>query len=307
MELEESFGKIVGRRAFGSNLLWATLGGSLAGSRAWACANTEAIGGKPLVTDFGVCASYEHFAMLKQAGYGYLEDNTQRLLQPEQSESVVAPVMEKIRQEKIVILACNSFLPKSLRSVGKEVDHEGVLKYAEVAFRRAQAIGVRGIVFGSAGSRKLPEGFPRAKGEAQFVELLQKMLPIAEKHKVEVWLEPLNRREDNFINTQRQGAAIIEKVGHPSLGLTCDLFHAARNGESPEELQQFTKYMKHCHIAEEKRRTPPGTENYDFKPYLRALREGGYSGRMSMECQWKEMSEQAPKALRAVKEQIGEL
>ena len=70
MELEESFGKIVGRRAFGSNLLWATLGGSLAGSRAWVCANTEAIGGKPLVTDFGVCASYEHFAMLKQAGYG---------------------------------------------------------------------------------------------------------------------------------------------------------------------------------------------------------------------------------------------
>ena len=267
----------------------------------------ETVKAKPLVTDFGVCTSHKNFAHLKASGYAFVEDGTRRLLKPDQPDDKVAASLDKIIEQKIRIHACNSFLPASLRSTGDNANHEGVLKYADVAFRRAKKIGVKGIVFGSSGSRKLPEGYDRAKAEAQFVALLKKMAPLAHAQGVEVWLEPLNRKEDNFINTQVQGAAIVEKVGHPALGIVCDIYHVARNEETPEDVQKCVPYMRHCHIAEKAARTAPGIEQYDFKPYLRALKSGGFSGTMSMECRWKNMKEHAPVALQYIKNQINSL
>ena len=290
------------RRKF-SMILASASAGWLSAGRAIA----QVPSGKPLVTEFGVCASHQHFAMLKAAGYAFVEDNTKRLLKPDQPDDKVSESLDKLIEQKIRVHACNSFLPGSLKSTGDNANHEGVLKYADVAFRRAKKIGVKAIVFGSSGSRRLPDGYDRAKGEAQFVALLKKMAPLAHSHGVEVWLEPLNRKEDNFINTQVEGATIIEKVGHPALGMVCDIYHVACNEEPPEDVQKCMPHVRHCHIAEKAKRTAPGIEKYDFKPYLRALKSGGFSGTMSMECRWKNMDEHAAVALQYVQNQINSL
>ena len=276
-------------------------------SLAGACPSASPAKAQPFVTDFGVCAAITDFPIYKEAGYNYLEANTRRFLQPEEPDEKVAAALAQVREEGTRIHACNGFLPPTLKSSGKQPNHEGILAYAEVAFRRAQSIGVKGIVYGSSQSRKLPPNFERAKGEAQFVALLKKMAPLAQKYQLELWLEPLNRGEDNFLNTQQQGAVIIDKVGHPALGLTCDLFHVAKNGESPEDIKKYIHYMRHCHVAEKERRTPPGTAGYNFKPYLLALQDGNYRGSMSIECRWKDIPKQAAPALQNIKKQIKDI
>ncbi|BDS07264.1 hypothetical protein NT6N_23040 [Oceaniferula spumae] len=248
---------------------------------------------QPWLTDYGVCTSYKNFAMLKQHGYGYIEDSVGRLLKPDRPDSEVADDFAKIRNQNIRVHACNSFIPKTLKSVGSKANHEAVLKHADITFQRAKQIGIKGIVFGSSGSRSIPDGFDRKTAEAQFVALLKKMAPLAQAQGVEVWLEPLRKKETNFINTQLEGAAIIDQVGHPSLGMVCDFYHAACNGETPDEILKAGKHIRHCHIAEKEKRTAPGMKGDDFTPYLSALKKSGYRGTMSMECGWKNMEKQA--------------
>lgn len=292
---------LTGRRAFLKNVALSSLGGGCLGRGMAQDVTTPT---RPLVTDFGVCTLHSNFAMLKQVGYSYVEAHTRRLLQPDQPDEKVAAVLEGIQKENIRIHACNNFIPFELKSTGAQANHEAIMKYVEIVFQRAQKISVKAFVFGSGRSRKLPKGFNRAKGEAQFVSLLNKMMPLAEKHGLEIWLEPLNRGEDNLLNTQKDAANFIEKVGHPALGSICDLFHATRNNEDPAELKKYIKNVKHCHIAEKKKRTPPGVEKYNFKPYFRALKEGGYSSTMSVECRWRDLDGQAADALKYIQNQI---
>jgi len=259
---------------------------------------------KPLFTSFGVCTDSRRFPLLKKAGYSYVEDATGRLLMPAKPDAAFDARKTFVLENKIQVLACNSFVPGNLRSVGKKRNHEAVLSHATTVFKRAAELNLKGIVFGSAGSRKLDPEQSWAEGEAQFVELLKKMAPLAEAHQIEIWLEPLNRKEDTLINTQKQGAAVIEKVNHPSLGLVCDLFHVARNEEPPQDIQETAKFVRHGHIAEKEGRLWPGANQYDFTPYLKALEKGGYSGTMSMECRWTEFEKQLPLAIEYVRGQI---
>lgn len=258
----------------------------------------------PFLTDFGVCTSYSNFAMLKDFGYSYVEARTTDLLRPKESDQKLAESLAKVKEQEIRIHCCTSFLPGGLKATGPKADHEAVLNYSELIFRRAQLFGAKALVFGSAASRKIPDGFDREKGVAQLVELLKKMAPLAESHGVEVWLEPLNRGEDNLVNTQMEGATILAEVGHPSLGMVCDIFHMARNGEDPKDIQKCLGHIRHCHIAEEAKRTPPGVEKFDFTPYLQELQSGGYSRTMSMECRWNNLEEQAPEALKYMTSQM---
>ena len=299
--IDDEKGHFTGRRSFMKNVTLASLGGVCLGR---GIAQDYSAGEKPFITDFGVCTLHSNFALLKQAGYSYIEAHTRRLLMPDQPDEKVADVLEKIQTENVRIHACNNFIPRELKSTGKQANHEAIMKYVDIVFQRAQKISVKAFVFGSGGSRRLREGFDRTKGEAQFVSLLNKIMPLAEKHGLEIWLEPLSRREDNLLNTQKDAAIIIDKVGHPSLGSICDLFHAARNNETPDDVKKFIKNVRHCHIAEKKKRTSPGVEKYNFKPYLRALKEGGYTSTMSIECKWQDLNKQAASALKYVQNQI---
>ncbi|MFT5882223.1 MAG: sugar phosphate isomerase/epimerase [Crocinitomicaceae bacterium] len=292
------------RRDFTKGLLSSCLA-SLACGHAMAEEGEHA---KELFTEFGVCTSLDKFTTKFQyAGYDYAEETTSGLLMPSKSDEKFAVMLKKLNESKVRVKACNSFMPGSLRSVGKDVNHEGVLNRADTVFKRAKLAGVEGIVFGSSGSRRLKEGDKREDAEKQFVELLKKMAPLAHAQGIEIWLEPLNRKEDNFINTQVEGAAIIEKVNHPALGMVCDIFHVARNEEPPEDIMKTVNFVRHCHIAEKKKRSAPGTEQYDFTPYLKALHKAKYSGSVSMECGWDNLDTRPASALKYLKNQVASM
>ncbi|GAA5496091.1 hypothetical protein Rhal01_02272 [Rubritalea halochordaticola] len=262
--------------------------------------------GRSLFTEYGVCTSMKNYESVRRSGYDYIETGVRGLLKPESSDAEVVEEFQKIKEAKLRILACNSFLPAKFKCVGPEANHEEILQYAEVTFRRAKELGVKGIVFGSAKARKMPEGVQREDAVKQFVDLLKKMAPLAEAQGVEIWIEPLNTEEDNFINTMVQGKEIVAAVDHPSVGLTCDLFHMARNGEGPENIIIAGKYIRHCHIAEKEKRTAPGMKGDDFTPYLKALRKVGYHAEISMECGWDDFEKRLPLALDYLKQQVSD-
>lgn len=252
----------------------------------------------------GVCTSVGNAPLLKEAGADYIEESVRRLLVPDRPEEEFEKNLDAALACGLPVIANNSFLPGSLKSAGPEANHEGVLEYASTAFRRAERAGVKTIIFGSGGSRSLPEGFDRQGAEDQFVSLLRRMGPLAESHDVAVAIEPLQSSETNFINTVIEGAAIVTKADHPHIRLLADIFHMLRMEEPPDHIRQASGLIHHLHIAEKARRTPPGAAGDDFRPFFQALKEIGYRGALSIECGWEDMSEQLPIALKALREQM---
>jgi len=247
----------------------------------------------------GVCAALPMAGAIQTVGGEFIEENVQRLLMPDQPESEWLKTLEIAKACPLPIPVCNSFLPGNLKCIGPNADAGKVLRYAETAFRRAQQVDVGIIVFGSGASRRVPDGFTQEKAADQFAELLGEMGAIAQRYGVAIVIEPLRRHETNFINTIREGAALVEKVGHPHVRLLFDTYHMLQNGEDPNDLRQAGALLIHGHIAEKELRTPPGVAGDDFSPFFAALKHIGYKGRISIEGKLK--IEQLPKAFEVIR------
>lgn len=288
-----------GRRAVLALLLF------LAG--AVACVRPAGDAGAPFSPRLGVCTSVANAAAVKSAGGDYIEESVQGFLVPDRPESEFRPKAEAAAGAHLPVPACNSFLPGALKSVGPEARPDEIASYAGTAFRRAREIGITTVVFGSSGSRTIPDGFDRAEARRQFVALLRRLGPVAEANGIVIAVEPLNRDETNFINTVAEGAAIVREAGHPNVRLLADIYHMLRENEGPDALVAAGPLLRHVHVAERERRTPPGAAGDDFRPYLRALRRAGYAGAISIECGWSDLAAQLPAALTELRTQIAHL
>ena len=251
----------------------------------------------------GVCG-FNRAPAAVACGLEYLEANVATFLVPEQSDSAFAAQRAAADTLGLPVYSANGFFPRDLLVVGPEADPERAARYAETAIRRAAEAGLKILVLGSSRSRSIPDGFSREEAEEQFLTLLKGMAPAAEKYGVIVAVEPLQESETNFINTVAEGAEMARRTGSPNIAVIADFFHMAREGEPPADIVGAADKLVHCHIAECAERTPPGVDGDDFTPYFKALKQIGYTGRISLECRWGDVADQMPVAVQVMKEQI---
>jgi sugar phosphate isomerase/epimerase len=256
------------------------------------------------LTRIGVSTGIANNEILFTAGYSFVEENVRGFLVPAEDESAFQAKLALLKDSKLPVEACNSFLPGNLKCVGPAPLHADILKFGDTAFRRAQMAGIKTIVFGSGGARSIPEGFSREEARKQFIELCSKLAPIAEKYNVVISLEPLNTKECNFVNSVAEGGEIVKEVNHKNFRLLADLYHMLRENESPDNIRKYGNLLYHTHIAENVGRTAPGVNKEDFTPFFKALKDANYEGRMAIECSWQNIAEQAGPALQTMKTQI---
>jgi sugar phosphate isomerase/epimerase len=134
--------------------------------------------------------------------------------------------------------------------------------------------------------------------------LCQSLTPIAADHKITLAIEALNKGETNFINYLHESAEIVEAVKHPNLKMICDIYHALKENDPASELVRYKEHLVHCHIAEKEKRTPPGVMGDDFTPYFKVLKKINYKGRISLECNWKNLETELPVAVKILREQF---
>jgi len=230
----------------------------------------------------GICTPVEHLAAAAEAGFAYAEIGVYAL-RPEEDDAAFAPVRQFLRAAPLPIEACNCFLPGHLHVTGPEVDLEAVGAHMARALCRAAEVSVAIMVFGSAGSRRVPEDFPLDRARAQFVTAARLAGDLAARHGITIALEPLSPAMDNLLTSVADGVMFTREIDHPHVRLLADLFHFAAAGEPLEHLRAAAPYLAHLHLA-----TPalpdagPGT-TYDFHGFLHTAYAGGYSGRASLE------------------------
>lgn len=257
----------------------------------------------PACPPIGVCGSADQAARFKRLGAEYVEDSVQRYLAATGDRAKQDAMVEAARQAGLPVPVCNGFLPGELKAVGPAPNHDKILAYAEKAFARAKDVGVQLIVFGSGKSRFIPEEFDHAKAMDQLISLCRRLAPLATSNGLVVAFETLNRNETNCLNKFAQARAVVEAVNSPAIALTADLYHAAMEGDGPDELRKSARWIRHVHIAEKKGRTPPGVTGFDFTGWFKELQQAGYKGRISLECRWKDQAAEMPTAVKTIREQ----
>ncbi|WP_116106066.1 sugar phosphate isomerase/epimerase family protein [Lewinella sp. IMCC34191] len=248
----------------------------------------------PTIPAIGIVQdSLENDAVITAAGYGFLTSSTQRLLSPRNvSEAEFEALLPGIRALNVPLYATNLFIPGELKVVGPDVDEAAVIGYVDTVLRRAQVAGLTLITWGSCGSRSLPDGFSRVEATAQFIYMGKRVAEVAERYGILLALENLNTTECNFITTLREALEVVRAVDHPNFRLCVDIYHMLMNREPASDIRGVGPYAVYSEIAERKRRAPPGVAGDDFTPYLRALKEEGYTGNIHIEARWGEVGEQ---------------
>jgi len=224
---------------------------------------------------------------VKAVGGSFVASSVAGWLDPDGPEEEFLERLAAVEDSPLPILACNSFIRrKDLKCVGPEANHEAIMVYAEIAFERAKRAGVMGITFGSSNSRRIPQGFPRDEAKRQFIELLRLMGPVAEKYGVLVMVEPLQKKECNFINTIGEVAEVVREANHPFIRVNADLYHMVIEGDTPEDLQKAVDLVEIVEIAEAEGRRVPGVGGQDFRPYFKILKDAGFMGGINIEGKW---------------------
>jgi sugar phosphate isomerase/epimerase len=253
----------------------------------------------------GICADPATLATLpKPFTFDFIEGHVQQFLKPEASDAEFSFNAAALRNCARSMPAANCFLPPDLRVTGPVIDYPRLDRYAETTFSRAAQIGMKIIVFGSAGARQVPDGFPMARAFEQYVDLLRHFAPMAAAHGVTIVVEALNRGECNFVNTITEGAEAVQRAAHPNVRLLVDIFHMLRNDESPDDIVKFGSLVHHAHVAENKDRAAPGVNGEDLRPFLRALKKIGFDDRLTIEAVYTKLEEQVTPAVAALRSQM---
>jgi sugar phosphate isomerase/epimerase len=281
--------------------------GALALTGSWCAARARAAepAAPRLFSAVGLNGSLARAAALKAQGVGFLTLGVGDFLVPDKSDGEFAGNLAKLAASPLPVLACNGFLrPAHLRCVGAEANHDMILDWAAIAFRRLKQANGKLIVFGSASSRDLRDGWTKDKADPQFVALLKRMGPLAAQHDITVVVEQLQVSECNYINHLGEGAALIRAAGHPNIRINADLFHMLRMGDTPADLKAAMDVVAHLEIAEKRSRTVPGVDGDDFRAFFHVLRQANYQGAISIEGSGND--EQLGNAIREISRQAAE-
>jgi sugar phosphate isomerase/epimerase len=229
----------------------------------------------------GIFGGFDVLEDAKNAGFKFAEMTVGSLM-PNDSEEDFAPSRKQFENAILPVEAFNCFLPGNLKSTGPDVDYTALEKYINCAVRRAGEIGASIIVFGSGGSRQVPEGFDMTEAWKQ----LEKTATIAgtagAKYNVTIVMEPLGK-ECNIMKKVAEGIEMTDRLNMPNLKTLADLYHMMHAHEDYEIIRTDGGKLGHVHLCGMKIEGYEGGYPFDYDQFFSYLKSSGYTGRISME------------------------
>jgi hydroxypyruvate isomerase len=98
---------------------------------------------------------------------------------------------------------------------------------------------------------------------------------------VKLVIEPINHRDmpGYFLNTQAQGAAVVDAIGRDRLGLQFDVYHVQiTEGDITKRMERYMPVIAHIQVADVPARNEPGTGEIGWDYVFRRMDELGYQG-----------------------------
>jgi sugar phosphate isomerase/epimerase len=104
---------------------------------------------------------------------------------------------------------------------------------------------------------------------------------------IAIELEPLKL---SLVNDLKKMKQFLEDVDQPAVKANLDISHLMLAGTAPEEIASIGERIAHVHFSDCDGKVhgdlPPGRGVVDFPPYLKALKETGFDGTLSIELEY---------------------
>jgi sugar phosphate isomerase/epimerase len=170
--------------------------------------------------------------------------------------------------------------------------------YVVACLRFAAEIGAPVVQMLPSGESRLSPIADRAEEWAWSVEAMRQAVREAERLRVRISIEPLNRYEAYLVTTAEEAMAYVNEVASPWVGMTLDMFHA--NLEEPDIAKSVLgagARLFHVHVADTNRQGL-GRGHMDLGAIVGALREIRYGGAVVVE-----VMPPGPDPFRAIKDE----
>jgi sugar phosphate isomerase/epimerase len=230
----------------------------------------------------GVCTN--DIAGAVRYGFDYIEPSAADIAG--MSEEKFREYADQVLSSPIRCEAFNSFIRRpELVVLGNEVPKAALNDYMEACLARCRRLGASIVVWGSAGSRKVPDGFSRERARQQIGEFLGMAGDIARHYEIVIAIEPLRRQESNILNSGSESLEMVRLVKHPNVRMIIDYYHLREENENPRIVETAKNEIVHLHFANPAGRIWPHDpgEDKDYELFFRYLKNVGYAGRISIE------------------------
>ena len=230
----------------------------------------------------GICTDISNIGIVEKCGYDYLETGLSKLA--EMSETEYAQACDQVAAAGIKVEACNGMMPAYVKVTGPEVSAQKIHNYLDLAFPRAKKLGCEVVVFGSSGARNVPEGFDFDVAWRQIGNFLRIAQAHAVDHGITIAIEPLRRGECNILNLVSEAVLISSIMQLSNVKALGDTYHMAMCSEPLSALTNAGALLAHVHTANALGRIlPKEGDGENYEGMFRALKAGGYNGRVSCE------------------------
>lgn len=239
----------------------------------------------------------DHLDELAAMGYDYAELPLTQMM--ELSDTAFSELAARVAASPIACETCNNFLPGTFQLTGPDADAAPVLEYADRAFARVAPLGVKIVVFGSAGAKMLPEGWPEERGYEQLAAFLQELDPICQRYGISIAIEPLERGECNIVNSFAEGVKLARLTDRATTRVLVDFYHLFLESEPVQHLvDEGAEFLSHVHFANPAGRVfPTSPDECDYQSFAQAIKAAGYDARVSCEAYTNDFASAGPKTL----------
>lgn len=228
---------------------------------------------------FGICTTVENSPAVKAAGWDFVEERVDLLIQGLVPDSQWNGAQ---RASKCVLPlpAANVLVQPVVKLTGPDASIDTIRSYMTTVLDRCHKIGIKTLVFGSGGARRVPDGFDQAQARRQILEFLRLIAPMLQQRGIMLVIEHLNRNETNIILSVEEAMTYVRELNHPNIRCLLDTYHFWLNQERMDSIAPALPWLKHVHVSDVDRHPP---KNGDYRSIFSILKKGGYEGPISVE------------------------
>ena len=165
---------------------------------------------------------------------------------------------------------------------------DALLRKDTIAFgqhlaRICAAMGGTIMVWGSPKQRNLEDDWDYDDAAKRAADTLHCISQVAGDLGVTIAMEPLGRKETNFLTTAEETVRLINQVDHPACQLHLDVKAMSDETKSiPEIIAESREHVVHFHTNDPNLRGP-GFGDVQYEPIAEALQSIDYKGYLSVE------------------------
>lgn len=226
---------------------------------------------------------------IERAGFDCIEMHYKEIIPMNEAEFKAA--YKKLKGSTITAEVFNNPLPLDKQIISSDFRLKDYRDHMFIGAERAAEMGARFCNFGNGRTRSLPQGVSDVELESsknKILECIAMLCEINAKYNITVLLEPLSSVVSNFILNIPEAIALANELGIYNLKTFIDLRWFVDEKRPYDEIISYADQIAHVHIDNPlppfpTRYIPRITDEFDYTPFLNALKKICYKGIISCE------------------------